>query len=112
MSHGLRVYGPDGVSLVLGEAMRYQRIMSQTYFNISAGNSVTYPCSDAYDKNLVRIVVSQYEVGFNSVQTSSIGAAFFNLELTIGVNEFTIANIDLNGRGYAIQGDVIAIRVG
>jgi len=123
MSYGLRIYGPNNGRLLFDEAMRYQRIVSQTYFNLFRTHSIFIPLSEADNPNLNRIAISQYEVTYTSVSTSTYGAALEHLEVEYSYFNnikdpgnalgFTIKNTyDGTWDSCRVTGDVVCIRIG
>ena len=123
MSYGLRIYGPNNGRLLLDEAMRYQRIVSQTYFDLAKGAYIDISMSEADNPNLTRVAISQYEMSWNAVQMSSYGAALKYLSVTYKYSPlnpgtgnavgFRITNTYTgSSNNIRVSGDVVCIRIG
>ena len=112
MSYGLRVYGPNGSSLVLDEAMRHKRIIFQSYFSVAPGQEQTFDgIPEVNDFNKTNVVVSQYEMNYFTPSTSSYGAAYFDLRVGFyNSSRFYIYNT--GDSGWDVTGDVVVVRVG
>jgi hypothetical protein len=111
MSYGLRVYGPNGSSLVLDEAMRHKRIINQMSFHIPPGQWQDFNgIPDVQDFNKVSLVVSQWEDGIFSPWTGAYGSQYENI--VVGFNNSSSFYIYNSGDRYNTVGDVVVVRVG